>query len=60
MRDIINLVALVFGLTTTFIGAKIAGIIMWSWLWVFSPIWTSILVACASFLLLCIAVERTE
>ena len=34
-----------FGLLTVlFIGLKLAGIIHWTWLWVLSPIWISIIV----------------
>ena len=32
-------------LAILFIGLKLAGVIQWSWLWVLSPIWISILVA---------------
>jgi hypothetical protein len=34
-------------LTILFIGLKLTGHITWSWLWVLSPIWISILVALA-------------
>lgn len=32
-------------LTVLFIGLKLTGYIHWSWLWVLSPIWISIIVA---------------
>lgn len=31
-------------LTVLFIGLKLTGYITWSWLWVLSPIWISILI----------------
>ena len=33
------------GLTSIFIILKLVGVIDWSWLWVLSPIWISILIA---------------
>ena len=34
-----------FGLLTVlFIGLKLAGIIHWTWLWVLSPIWISLII----------------
>ncbi|MBA4282216.1 hypothetical protein [Ralstonia sp.] len=34
-------------LTILFIGLKLSGIIDWSWWWVLSPLWISLLVALA-------------
>ena len=31
-------------LTITFVVLKLIGIISWSWLWVFSPLWISIII----------------
>ena len=31
-------------LTITFVVLKLVGIISWSWLWVFSPLWISIII----------------
>lgn len=38
-------------LTILFIGLKLGGIISWSWWWVLSPIWISLLV-----ILLCVGI----
>jgi hypothetical protein len=34
-------------LTILFIGLKLTGVINWSWLWILSPIWISILIVLA-------------
>ena len=31
-------------LTLLFIGLKLGGVIMWSWWWVLSPIWISLII----------------
>lgn len=38
-------------LTILFIGLKLGGVITWSWVWVLSPLWISVLLA-FSFLIL--------
>lgn len=37
-------------LTVLFIGLKLTGVIAWSWLWVLSPIWISLLLTIIIFL----------
>lgn len=32
-------------LTVLFVGLKLTGVINWSWLWVLSPLWISVLLA---------------
>jgi len=41
-------------LTVLFIGLKLTGYITWSWIWVLSPIWISILIVVFIFLALLI------
>ena len=36
-------------LTIVFIVLKLLGVIMWSWIWVLSPIWISAVIAVAVF-----------
>jgi len=38
-------------LTIVFIVLKLVGVIAWSWWWVLSPIWVSLLVALLAFLI---------
>jgi hypothetical protein len=38
-------------LTIVFIVLKLVGVIAWSWWWVLSPIWVSLLVAFLAFLI---------
>lgn len=38
----------------TFIILKLCGVIKWSWLWVLSPFWISIVIAVIVFVVLCI------
>jgi hypothetical protein len=44
-------------LTILFIGLKLTGYINWSWWWVLSPIWISILLILGIFLAIAIAAE---
>lgn len=36
-------------LTILFIGLKLTGVIAWSWLWVLSPLWISVVIGVALF-----------
>ena len=38
-------------LTIIFVIAKLAGVVGWSWWWVFSPLWVSVLLAIGILLL---------
>jgi hypothetical protein len=44
-------------LTVLFVGLKLTNYIAWSWVWVFSPIWISIVLICIFFLIL-IAINK--
>jgi hypothetical protein len=37
-------------LSLAFISAKLLHQVQWSWLWVLSPVWLSVLAACAAFI----------
>ena len=50
-------------LTVLFIGLKLTHVINWSWWWVLSPIWISLLIVIAFliiFLLFAIIIEKTK
>ena len=50
-------------LTILFIGLKLTHVINWSWWWVLSPIWISLLIVIAFliiFLLFAIIIEKTK
>lgn len=50
-------------LTIIFIGLKLTGHILWSWWWVFSPVWITLaicLVSCILMVLLMNCFERIE
>ncbi len=49
MRKQRHLAPLWWLLTSTFVLLKLTGVIHWSWLWVLSPLWLSLLVAVALF-----------
>lgn len=36
-------------LTILFIGLKLGGVITWSWLWVLSPLWITVIIVIALF-----------
>lgn len=42
-------------LTIIFVILKLCGVIEWSWLWVFSPIWISLLITAIAFAVILIA-----
>ncbi len=42
-------------LTITFAVLKLANVITWPWLWVLSPVWISLLLACLIFVVILIA-----
>ena len=41
-------------LTIAFIVLKLCGVIQWSWLWVLSPVWISIVISVIGFVILCL------
>lgn len=45
-------------LTLVFIVLKLMGIINWSWVWVLSPIWISILITIFSVIIFCVIMEK--
>lgn len=42
-------------LTIIFVILKLCGVIEWSWLWVFSPIWISLLITAIAFAVILVA-----
>lgn len=45
-------------LTITFVVLKLIGIVSWSWLWVFSPLWISVIIGLIVLLIFCIKYLR--
>lgn len=45
-------------LTILFIGLKLTGYITWSWWWVLSPIWISVILVVAIVIIFAILTER--
>jgi hypothetical protein len=47
-------------LTILFIGLKLGGVISWSWLWVLSPLWISLIFVIALLIFLLVALIIAE
>ena len=47
-------------LTITFVVLKLTHVIAWSWLWVLSPLWISVVLAVAVFAVVMAALGRGE
>lgn len=45
-------------LTIVFIVLKLTGVISWSWVWVFSPIWISVLISIILLVIFIISIRK--
>ena len=52
MKISINLTSFAGMLTILFIGLKLTNVITWSWLWILSPLWISLLITISILLLI--------
>jgi hypothetical protein len=45
-------------LFVTFLVLKLCGVVKWSWLWVFAPLWLPAIIVLLVFLVLLLALEK--